>query len=335
MPTFKDIIILLLVMIIMFFVINLDEVKAEPFFAVPKGASTNDTIQSTINSVHNEYGLFYQLIPGKLEDIRLVSISYDLSNYTNYKYISFLLDTWVLGTPLVTIDNVPCEVVSSSYAYDNGNDSKSELNGNIHGVVCSQFKANSILKINYSDIRNSSETNFGYTYVSQVFNAYGSNEYSSAIKEVNDSVNKVNDSINKVGDKVGEVGDAVNDVNDTLNDGSVDSDAIGAIGSNLPETVGVLSSIINLPIRFFQVLLNALNTTTCPVISFKLPFVGNQVTIPCVRNLLDQIGALDFYETIGTMVGGLLMFKYTIFLGKTFQKMSDLESTNNQTWGGL
>lgn len=132
-----------------------------------------------------------------------------------------------------------------------------------------------------------------------------------------------------------ETNDKIDNINDTLTDSSVDAEAISGVGDNLPPTNGVLSSLINLPVRFFQTLLNSLNTTTCPIIKFQLPFVHNDVSIPCIRNLLDEIGALDFYETIGTMVGGLLMFKYLIYMGKSFSKMSNLESTGNESWGGL
>lgn len=122
---------------------------------------------------------------------------------------------------------------------------------------------------------------------------------------------------------------------DTITDSSVDSDSISSLGeTNLPSN-GVLSAILNLPIMFFRNLLNSLNTTTCLALSFTLPFVDTNCSIPCFRSILSDMGVLTWYEGIGGLVGGLLIFTYLIHLGKTFNKMSDLDDTNNESWGGL
>lgn len=123
------------------------------------------------------------------------------------------------------------------------------------------------------------------------------------------------------------------DIYDSMTDSNVDTDDFGDIGNNIPEN-GVLSSILTMPIQFFQTLLNVLSLTSCPNIEFTIPWVDYEVVIPCPRELLDDLGALVFYEAIGGLVGGILLFQYVIFVGKEVEKMTHLKETN-MNWGGF
>lgn len=124
------------------------------------------------------------------------------------------------------------------------------------------------------------------------------------------------------------------DTNDTIKDGSVDSGGITALTETKLPTSGVFSAILNLPVQFFQSLLDNLSTSTCKNIEFPLPFVDQNVSIPCVRKLLEQLNALQFYETIGLLVGGIAIFNYLMYMGKQFTKMELLQHTNAE-FGGL
>lgn len=267
-------------------------------------------------------GVTYYLGHTKRGDITTLQFAIDnLSGTSNDYNVSFniIVHGLLVKNPSVTINEYNSLNFGQSCTIVSENTSHSETDYTLYNanVTCSAIS----LSKNYMVTIGGFE-NITYGGISP------SITYSQSTGNYDQKLDDVNDSINNVGDKVG-------DVNDTLNDGSVDSDQIGSIGSNLPPTTGPLSAIINLPIRFFQVLLNALDSKTCPVISFTIPWVNYPCTIPCVRNLLEQIGALEFYETIGSMVGAVLLFKYAIYMGKTFQKMSDLEDTSSSTWGGL
>lgn len=316
-----------LIFIIIFFLLlffGKNEVKA--LSAGPSGYNnmyTNKGARYSLSAgLETIDGVTYYLGHTKRGDISTLQFAIDnLSGTSNDYNVSFnvIVHGLFVNNPSVTINEYNSLNFGQSCTIVSENTSHPETDFTLYNanVTCSAIS----LSKNYMVTIGGFE-NITYGGISP------SITYSQSTGNYDQKLDDVNDSINNVGDKVG-------DVNDTLNDGSVDSDQINSIGSNLPPTTGPLSAIINLPIRFFQVLINSLSTTTCPVISFTIPWVNTQCTIPCVRNLLEQIGALEFYETIGAMVGAVLLFKYVIYMGKTFQKMSDLEDTSSSTWGGL
>lgn len=157
---------------------------------------------------------------------------------------------------------------------------------------------------------------------SDILNAITTNN-----SNLTNGLNDINDSV-KEGNKIQQ------DTNNTIKDGSVDSGGITALTETKLPTSGVFSAILNLPVQFFQSLLDNLSTSTCKNIEFPLPFVDQNVSIPCVRKLLEQLNALQFYETIGLLVGGIAIFNYLMYMGKQFTKMELLQHTNAE-FGGL
>lgn len=163
---------------------------------------------------------------------------------------------------------------------------------------------------------------------------YFADASSSQINEIQSSISSVFNNISNVANNVKDVENAVKDTNDTIKDGSVDSAGITALTETKLPTSGIFSAILNLPVQFFQSLLDNLSTTTCKNIEFTLPYVDQDVSIPCVRKLLEQLNALAFYETIGGLVGGIAIFNYLMYMGKQFTKMELLQHTNAE-FGGL
>lgn len=150
----------------------------------------------------------------------------------------------------------------------------------------------------------------------------------------NDPSQAIIDSNKELKDGIDKGNQIQQDTNDTIKDGSVDSGGITALTETKLPTSGVFSAILNLPVQFFQSLLDNLSTSTCKNIEFPLPFVEQNVSIPCVRKLLEQLNALQFYETIGLLVGGIAIFNYLMYMGKQFTKMELLQHTNAE-FGGL
>lgn len=132
----------------------------------------------------------------------------------------------------------------------------------------------------------------------------------------------------------------INDLNDSITSSDVDTGALDDIQVNNGN--GVLSSILTLPLRFFTNLNNSLSTAKssaesralCSGISVNLPFVNMPFTLPCGRELLNSMGALQFYESIGLLCGGLCMFYYILHLGKQLSDMMTLKEIRAE-WGGL
>lgn len=234
--------------------------------------------------------------------------------YTDKPYtISFfLIDTWTHKNPLtnITANGVPCSVDQTlDYGY----------NMTCNGVVPTKEGNNSRIEIRFvfnNSIGATGTVNLGISK----FNTYLLDP-ATAIQDAND---KLIDNQNK----------NHQETIDTITDSSVDGDNISSLGGTVLPTNGALSSILNMPITFFNTLLNNLDPDTCLSSTIKLPFVDYEFTYPCARNLLNDLGALDFYELIGTLVGGLAIFKYLIYMGKEMKKMQDLESSGAE-FGGL
>ena len=157
---------------------------------------------------------------------------------------------------------------------------------------------------------------------------------SSNADVITNNNNNTQNIINNNNSNTNKITDSINNNNDTIKDGSVDSAGITALTETKLPTSGIFSAILNLPVQFFQSLLDNLSTTTCKNIEFTLPYVDQDVSIPCVRKLLEQLNALAFYETIGTLVGGIAIFNYLMYMGKQFTKMELLQHTNAE-FGGL
>lgn len=182
-----------------------------------------------------------------------------------------------------------------------------------------------------------STDNFVIDYVELGF-SYPADPYSitgvGAMSIDYDPSKSIIDSNKEIKDGVDRGNQIQQDTNNTIKDGSVDSGGITALTETKLPTSGVFSAILNLPVQFFQSLLDNLSTSTCKNIEFPLPFVEQNVSIPCVRTLLEQLNALQFYETIGILVGGIAIFNYLMYMGKQFTKMELLQHTNAE-FGGL
>lgn len=190
-------------------------------------------------------------------------------------------------------------------------------------------KVNKNFNSSYSEIRlpftistynSSTATRF---YLSRVWNVWNDDTFNQTIIEQQQQTN------NKL-----------DEMNDNITSSDVDTGALDDTKVNNDN--GVISSILTLPVRFFQNLVNSTSSANvsassrevCQGITFQLPFVNNVVTLPCGRELLNRMNALSFYETVGGIAGGLCMFYYLIHLGKRLSDMMTLKETRAE-WGGL
>lgn len=317
---------------ILLFCLSFIEVNAAPIGLdfVPTKV-TVDGVDTPTRLVNRNQMYWYETYNEPRSLYNRVKFSYDFSKYMNYKYVSFMIHTESI--PVVTLDNITCSVSISEGGLTGGGD---YYDGYI-GVVCPNEISNP--NFNFYFGHTNLDRDSTYFYISSQFTFYDTGDLQTAVGDIQKGVDEVNDSIKEQADQqhkdAQETQDKIQSVDDTLNDGSVDSDAINSIGSNLPGTNGVLSSILSMPVKFFSTLLNSLNTTSCPSLTFPIPFVDQQGSIPCFRSILSDMGALTWYEGIGGLVGGLLIFTYIIHLGKTFHKMGDLDDTGEESWGGL
>lgn len=111
--------------------------------------------------------------------------------------------------------------------------------------------------------------------------------------------------------------------NDTLKDDNTDEASTkgsGFFNSFTSESHG-LSGIVTAPLQMLQ----SLTTATCKPLKFKLPFVDNEVTLPCMRSIYEQHFGV-FFTLWQTITTGLISYNVCL---NFYKKIRDLQNPNN------
>lgn len=134
-------------------------------------------------------------------------------------------------------------------------------------------------------------------------------------------------------DRLDDVNDNLKDLDNTLNstDGPSNLEDIADIAGYFP--AGPIDSILNLPLSFAQNLLNSIQGQCSPV-ELPLPFIGGQLTIPCINDLYSQIRGLDILiNSIGIIGGVLILYNYLCHLKDWLDSVLTLSIRTD--WGGM
>lgn len=141
------------------------------------------------------------------------------------------------------------------------------------------------------------------------------------------SVAQVQSSINQVQQQLSGVQNSVDDVNDTLNDSTVDSsdNTINGLKQNIPSN-NVISSLILLPVKFLQAIVNSLGGTCS---SFNLGSLYNHnLVLPCI-NIENYLGS-----TIWTFIDLVFSSMFILAIRKKFiqiyQNITNLRNGVNE-----
>lgn len=104
---------------------------------------------------------------------------------------------------------------------------------------------------------------------------------------------------------------------------------------NMPNLIdrGPIDSILTLPLNVLQTLTNTLSGSTCTPLKIKLPFVNENMQIPCINTIYEEINANSFFEKVGTIASTVILLNYFIFLYGWFEKVVKLEDQNVYCWG--
>lgn len=127
----------------------------------------------------------------------------------------------------------------------------------------------------------------------------------------------------------------LDELNDNITDQSApDTDSLGNAAGWLP--AGPVDSLLNLPITFFTTLLGKLEATCSPII-VELPFVEEDLTLPCLSTLFSQLtGFNTFWSSFGLIAGVWCLYKYFIALYKWVEHaLSFDEKESLGKWGGV
>lgn len=98
---------------------------------------------------------------------------------------------------------------------------------------------------------------------------------------------------------------------------------------------GPVDSLINLPYTMLQNLVNSLGST-CKPLTLTLPFVDEDIQLPCLVSVYNKMGELPIWlNTIGTIASGFILFGYFLNLYDWVEnriKMKD--NAKAKDWGG-
>ena len=110
----------------------------------------------------------------------------------------------------------------------------------------------------------------------------------------------------------------------------IDTSKVDNLVGYLP--AGPLDSIINLPLS----MLNAINTNlskTCVAPMFKVPFVNEDFTLPCISALYDKMGATTLLNTLGVIAASVMLYKYLVYLYNWIDSVLSLKGNKLKGWG--
>lgn len=125
--------------------------------------------------------------------------------------------------------------------------------------------------------------------------------------------------------------------------GIADSINSGALPDNLDELVdfagylppGPVDSILTMPLTFMNNYYSAFTSSSCNAINVPFPYIENKYfVIPCGNTLINSMGLINWWETIGAVFGGYCLYKYLVNLYKWVDGVLTFRENNMPDWGG-
>lgn len=143
--------------------------------------------------------------------------------------------------------------------------------------------------------------------------------------------NYVNVSYNYTNNTSGDNNNTNTSVENLLTDSSApDLNVFSNLGSLLPP--GPIDSILTLPLKMLNSILNALSGQ-CTPITLNLPYVNKNVTLNCINDFYNNIGASTFFNITGSIASTLMLLKYFMFLYNWIDNILRLGHNKVKAWG--
>lgn len=112
-----------------------------------------------------------------------------------------------------------------------------------------------------------------------------------------------------------QINNNLNEVNDNLTNDTPpnDNELTSALDAGSLPGGGPISNIITFPLTMFNRFLSVLGTS-CTDLTIPIPYVSQSATIQCINVYFTQLGFGAFYEVIGGLIGGVILFYYLMYL---------------------
>lgn len=270
------------------------------------------------------------------------------------------------------IDPYNSFTTSASYTY-NDHTYKITSNGSIYLVVPVQSGKTYTLSykdsVNFASIRASDYNNggswleYGRSTSANGKITFTSNSNTAIIQFVNGTTNKstvskvqlelgtiattfepygeeiCKNKIDETNDKLDETNNQLGDLNNNLTDSSpTDMSGLGDSAGWLPS--GPVDSILTLPLTMLNSLVTNLSNNSCQTVSVELPFVKENITLPCIKSLYDKMGVTGtLFTTAGLIASAFILFNYLLSLYKWVDDTLTMRENTmpgyfDDNWGG-
>lgn len=160
----------------------------------------------------------------------------------------------------------------------------------------------------------------------------------TSVDEVNESIETMKEEITsaqqETNNKLDQTNEALGDINDSLtnSDAPDGMDSLGSASGWLPP--GPVDSLLTLPLSMLNNISTSLGST-CKPINLPIPFVNQNLTMPCLNTIYSQISGLGvFLNSIGTIAAGFMLYYYFKKLYAYIDNLLSLKN-NGEGWGDV
>lgn len=143
----------------------------------------------------------------------------------------------------------------------------------------------------------------------------------------------------KCQNKIDETNDKLNDIQGSLTDSSpTDLSGLGNSAGWLP--AGPVDSILTLPLTMLNSLVTNLTDNTCQTVYIELPFVNENIILPCVKSLYDKMGVTGtLFTSAGLIASAFILFNYLLNLYQWVDSTLTMRENTmpgyfDDNWGG-
>lgn len=163
--------------------------------------------------------------------------------------------------------------------------------------------------------------------VEKPYEEYGQTICSNRIDDTNKKLDEQNKTSKGILGKIKEL------FNWLTNKDDADVSSAGNVAGWLP--AGPVDSLITLPLTFLQNVNSSLSKT-CSPLSVTLPYVKENVEIPCLNTIFNQITGLpSFWNWVGTIASVVILFRYLLAFYDYFDKLTTMKANFISDWGGI
>lgn len=305
---------------------------------------TSGVIVTKSNQTIGGYKYYFGAIPNGLyvKSFRFIYSNGQFNSLANGKkyQLSFTLYNTGGFIPSVSVGtnggNYTCYVMQSEYPY--GDAFHDDASGNaaswFSGVLCPnvQFGSTNVyINVNFGP----KETSYFYHWgISEFFTVTDMDNNSSVVNAIDNQskeIGKVNDSIKGLNDTQKETNNKLGEMNDFISDDSppdTDLSSLDSLSGIFPP--GPLDSLLNIPAKFLQVMINGLGGTCT---SIDMPFVfGSTIQYPCFDSFWSEVPD-SIMIFLNLVPSAFILIKYFKHLYMKVDRATNMNTNANDEWG--